>query len=174
MADPAEPIVSDRLRLREFRDDDLDVLAAMVGDPEQMTFYPRRKTRDEAAAWIRLNTGLYAARGFGTWLIEALPGRRFAGYTGIRPLDLDGVAEIEIGWHVHKDFWRQGVATEAARLVCDAAATRLRLSRLVALVHPDHTASRRVAENIGMRSERTTVLEDDYPAIVYAAELPRA
>jgi hypothetical protein len=28
-----------------------------------------------------------------------------------------------------------------------------------------------VAENIGMRRERTTVLEADYPAIVYAAAL---
>jgi RimJ/RimL family protein N-acetyltransferase len=165
--------MSDRLRLREFRDDDLDVLAAMVGDPEQMTFYPRPKTRDEAAAWIRLNTGLYATRGYGTWLIEALSDPCFAGYSGIRPLDLDGVAETEIGWHSHKRFWKQGIATEAARLVCDAAATRFGLARLVALVHPDHTASRRVAENVGMRRERTTVLEDDYPAIVYAVDLRR-
>jgi RimJ/RimL family protein N-acetyltransferase len=167
----SEPITSERLRLRQFRDDDLDVLAAMVGDDEQMTFYPRPKTRDEAAAWIRLNTGLYATHGFGTWLIEALPGARFAGYCGIRPLELDQVSEIEIGWHVRKHFWKQGVATEAATLVCDAAATLFGLSRLVALVHPDHTASRRVAENIGMRRERTTVLEADYPAIVYAAQL---
>jgi RimJ/RimL family protein N-acetyltransferase len=172
MADPAsEPIASDRLRLREFRDDDLDLLAAMVGDDEQMTFYPRPKTRDQAAAWIRLNTDLYATRGFGTWLIEALPRGRFAGYCGIRPLELDEVSEIEIGWHVHKHFWKQGVATEAAALVCNAAATRFGLARLVALVHPDHTASRRVAENVGMRRERMTVLEDDYPAIVYATEL---
>jgi RimJ/RimL family protein N-acetyltransferase len=167
----SEPIISERLRLRRFRDDDLDVLAAMVGDDEQMTFYPRPKTRDEAAAWIRRNTSLYATHGYGTWLIEALPDRRFAGYCGIRPLELDHVSEIEIGWHVHKHFWKQGIATEAATLVCDAAATRFGLARLVALVHPDHTASRRVAENVGMRQERTTVLEDDYPAIVYAAAL---
>jgi len=73
--------------------------------------------------------------------------------------------------HVHKRFWNQGIATEAASLVCWAAATRWRLSRLVALVHPDHLGSRRVAENVGMRAERTTVLEDDYPAIVYIAQL---
>ena len=162
--------MTDRLRLREFRDDDLDVLAAMVGDAEQMTFYPRPKTRVQAAAWIRRNLGLYATHGFGTWLIEALPGSRFAGYCGIRPLELEQVREIEIGWHVHKHFWNQGVATEAAALVCDAGATRFGVSRLIALVHPDHIASRRVAEKVGMRPERTTVLEEDYPAIVYAAD----
>ena len=164
-------LTSDRLRLREFRDDDLDVLAAMVADDDQMTFYPRPKTRDEAAAWIGLNRELYATRGFGTWLIELGPQASFAGYCGIRPLELEQVSEIEIGWHVHKQFWKQGIASEAASLVCRAAATRLELSRLVALVHPDHLGSRRVAENVGMRPERTTVLEDDYPAIVYVADL---
>jgi RimJ/RimL family protein N-acetyltransferase len=143
----------------------------MVADAEQMTFYPRPKTRDEATAWICLNRELYAARGFGTWLIELGPQSHFAGYCGIRPLELEQVSEIEIGWHVHKRFWNQGVATEAALLVCRAAAARWRLPRLVALVHPDHLGSRRVAENVGMRPERTTVLEDDYPAIVYVADL---
>jgi RimJ/RimL family protein N-acetyltransferase len=163
--------MSERLRLREFRDSDLDVLAAMVGDDEQMTFYPRPKTRDEAAAWIRRNRALYATHGFGTWLIELPPLARFAGYCGIRPLQLEEVSEVEIGWHVHKHFWNQGIATEAATLACQAAVTSFGISRLIALVHPDHVASRRVAENVGMRRERTTVLEGDYPAIVYAAEL---
>jgi RimJ/RimL family protein N-acetyltransferase len=163
--------MSHRLQLREFRDSDLDVLAAMVGDEDQMTFYPRPRTKDEAAAWIRRNHGFYAAHGFGSWLIEVLPRARFAGYCGIRPLQLDEVSEVEIGWHVHKRFWNQGIATEAAILACRAAATRFGLARLVALVHPDHVASRRVAENIGMGVERTTVLEDDYPALVYVAQL---
>ena len=37
----------------------------------------------------------------------------------------------------------------------------------MAIVHPDHIASRRVAESIGMRVETTTVLDDGYPAAVY-------
>jgi RimJ/RimL family protein N-acetyltransferase len=168
---PSGQLMSERLRLREFRDSDLDVLAAMVGDEEQTTFYPRPKTRDEAAAWIGRNRALYATHGFGSWLIELLPRLRFAGYCGIRPLELDGVSEVEIGWHVHKHFWNRGIATEAATLACTAAVGRFGISRVVALVHPDHVASRRVAENIGMRVERTTVLKEDYPAIVYAAEL---
>ena len=49
---------------------------------------------------------------------------------------------------------------------------RLGLLRLVAIIHPDHAASRRVAENIGMRGEETAVLDDDYPAVIYTAERP--
>ena len=163
--------MSERLRLREFRDSDLDALAAMVADAEQMTFYPRPKTRDEASAWIRRNRAHCETHGFGTWLIELLPGSRFAGYCGIRPLELDGVAEVELAWHVHKELWNQGVATEAATLARAAAASRFGIPRLIALVHPEHVASRRVAEHMGMRVERTAVLDGDYPAVVYATEL---
>lgn len=159
---------SARLRLREFRRDDLDVLAAMVADEEQMTFYRRPKTRDEAAAWIGLNIELYEARGFGIWLVEAAATSEFLGYCGIRPLELDGAAEIEIGWHTHKASWNRGVATEAATAARDLAFTRFAVPRLVAIIHPDHVASRRVAEKVGMRVARTAVLDEDYPALVYA------
>ncbi len=38
------------MRLREFVPGDIDELAAMVADPEQMSFYPRPRTRHEATA----------------------------------------------------------------------------------------------------------------------------
>jgi RimJ/RimL family protein N-acetyltransferase len=157
-----------RLKLREFSQNDLDDLAAMVADEEQMRFYPRPKTRDEASAWISRNLVLYRECGFGFWFIDSLPTSDFLGYCGIRPLALEGASEIEIGWHIKKTFWNQGVATEAAMAVRDLAFRRFALSRLVAIIHPDHIASRRVAENIGMHDEKTTILDDDYPAVIYA------
>lgn len=161
-----------RFRLREFDQDDLDDLAAMVADEDQMRFYPRPKTRDEASVWISRNLSLYEEYGFGFWFIESLPTSGFLGYCGIRPLALEGASETEIGWHTRKTSWNQGIATEAARAARDLAFGRFALSRLVAIVHPDHIASRRVAEKIGMHEERTTILDDDYPAAIYATELP--
>ena len=157
---------TERLRLREFRSDDLDDLAAMVGDEDQMGFYPAVRTRDEAAAWLNRNLTLYAEHGIGIWLIESAADSAFAGYCGIRPLDLEGAAETEIGWHVKKTFWNRGVATEAASAARDVAFGRFARTRLVALIPPGHIASRRVAEKIGMREERTTVFEDE-PAVIY-------
>jgi RimJ/RimL family protein N-acetyltransferase len=160
-----------RLRLREFRHDDLDELAAMVADEDQMRFYPRSKTRDESSAWISRNLALYRENGFGFWFIESIATSRFLGYCGIRPLALEGASEIEIGWHTKKTSWNQGIATEAAMASRDLAFTRFALPRLVAIIHPDHTGSRHVAENIGMHPEKTTVL-DDYPCVIYTAEAP--
>jgi RimJ/RimL family protein N-acetyltransferase len=160
---------TDRLKLREFSRDDLNDLAAMVADEEQMRFYPRAKTRAEASAWISRNLSLYEECGFGFWFIESPATSGLVGYCGIRPVDLEGASEIEIGWHVHKTRWNQGIATEAAMAVRQLAFGRFALLRLVAVIHPDHAASRRVAEKIGMRDEETTVFQGD-PAVIYATE----
>ena len=88
--DAAAILKTQRLRLREFAAEDLDVLATMVADQEQMRFYPRRRTRDEALAWIGRNLRLYEEYGFGFWLIESRPTSMFLGYCGIRPLAIEG------------------------------------------------------------------------------------
>jgi RimJ/RimL family protein N-acetyltransferase len=161
-------VETERLRLREFGKSDLQELAAMVADEDQMKFYSRTKTSDEASGWISWNIALYTECGFGSWLIASLETSDFLGYCGIRPLTLDGEPEIEIGWHTKKCQWGKGIATEAAMAVRDLAFARFRLSRLVAIIHPDHIASRRVAEKIGMLCERTTIVDGDYPAAIYS------
>ncbi len=163
---------SRRCALREFGRDDLDDLAAMVADEDQMRFYPRPKTRAEACAWISRNLSLYEEYGFGFWLIESLPTQGFLGYCGIRPRVIQDAPELEIGWHTKKTSWGRGIATEAATAARDLAFERFALSRLVAIIHPDHSASRRVAEKIGMHDEKTTILDDDYPAVIYTHSNP--
>jgi [ribosomal protein S5]-alanine N-acetyltransferase len=167
--DAAAILNTRRLRVREFAAEDLDVLAAMVADEEQMRFYPRRRTRDEAWAWISRNLRLYEEHGFGFWLIESRSTSMFLGYCGIRPLVIEGVWEMEIGWHTTKMAWNQGIATEVALAVRDLAFTRFSQPRLMALIHPDNLASRRVADKIGMCEQGTIVVEGD-PYVTYAIE----
>lgn len=152
---------TERFVLRRFVDGDLDELAAMVADNDQMRFYPRPKTREEASAWLSRNLELYRDPGYGIWLIESRTSSRFLGYCGIRPLALDDAAEVEIAWHVRKACWGRGVATETATAARDAAFGRFGVSRLVAIIPPEHGASRRVAEKIGMRYERATTVDGE-------------
>jgi RimJ/RimL family protein N-acetyltransferase len=158
-----------RLRLREFRWDDLDELASMVADEEQMRFYPGRRTRDEACAWIGRNLSLYDELGFGFWLIESRPTSAFLGYCGIRPLVVEGVSAMEIGWHTKKSSWNRGIASESAAGVRDLGFARFGQTQLVALIHPGHLASRRVAEKIGMREEGAIVFDGD-PYVTYVGD----
>ena len=165
------PVVlrTSRLTLREFTVDDIEVVTEMMADPDQMTLYPRPRTRDETQAWIARNLDLYGQHGFGFWLMEALDGHHFLGYCGIRPVDIDGVEEIEMGWHTKKQSWNRGFATEAAVGCRDLAFTRFEVARLVALIDPSNDPSRRVAEKIGMEFEREAAL-DGWPCLVYSVE----
>lgn len=90
----------------------------------------------------------------------------FAGYCGIRPLLLNGQREVELAWHVKKTHWNQGIATEAASVSMRLGFDHFGLSRLVAIIHPDNRASRRVAQKLGMAEERS-IIHDGEPTVVY-------
>ncbi|MGH2381445.1 MAG: GNAT family N-acetyltransferase, partial [Candidatus Limnocylindria bacterium] len=64
-----------RVVLREFTQADLDVLAAIMADKEQMSLYPRPGTRAETEEWIDRTIDLYEHRGF-RFLVDGI-WRRF-------------------------------------------------------------------------------------------------
>lgn len=146
-----------RLLLREFGNDDLDTYAAMLADPETMRFYPRPYSRDEARAFIEKNRHRYSANGFGVWVITERDTGVFLGDCGLAFTLVEGTPEVEIIWHVIRDRWRQGIATEAALAARDHAFGPLGLRRLVALVRPENLPSAGVARKIGMDVEREAV-----------------
>ena len=163
---------SARLTFRDMTPDDLDDLALLLGDPEVMTYYPRPKTREEAAQWIDWNRRLYRTRGYGLWRL-ATAGGEFAGDCGLTPQVVDGVAELEVGYHVRPALQGRGYATEAAAACRDFARTVLGASRLVAIIHPDNRPSQRVAEKIGLHPEKRATVHGGRDSIIYAAALDR-
>lgn len=160
-----------RLRLRQYTSDDLDDLAQMFADEELMRFYSRTKSREESLAWIDWNLGLYEERGFGLWALELRGTSEFIGDCGLTPQTVQGVTDVEIGWHTKRVHWSKGLATEAATACRDYALLRLGLSRLISIIHPDNVASRRVAEKIGMKVE-LEVPHGASPKVIYALESP--
>jgi RimJ/RimL family protein N-acetyltransferase len=156
-----------RLTFREMDANDLDDMAALLGDPDVMTYYPRPKTRPEAAQWIDWNRRLYRTRGYGLWLLATADGE-FAGDCGLTPQVVDGVTELEVGYHVRPALQGRGYATEAAAACRDFARTVLGASRLIAIIHPDNRPSQRVAEKIGLRPEKRSLVHGGREAIIYA------
>ena len=144
------PHPTSRLRFREMTPDDLDDMASLLGDPRAMAYYPAPKTRDEAAAWISWNQANYARHGYGLWIIETLDGG-FVGDCGLTWQNVNGRSELEVGYHVRVELQGVGYATEAAMACRDFARDVLDVSQLVAIIHPENVASRRVAEHLGMR-----------------------
>jgi RimJ/RimL family protein N-acetyltransferase len=162
---------SARLQFREMTLGDLDDMAALLGDPEVMAYYPAPKTRQQARQWIDWNRGLYHSRGFGLWAVTLKESGEFAGDCGLTPQIIDGREELEVGYHVLPAMQGRGYATEAAAAARDFARDVLRAPRLIAIVHPRNRPSQRVAEKIGLRPEKRTRSTAGNDVVVYAADL---
>jgi RimJ/RimL family protein N-acetyltransferase len=143
-----------------------------------MRFWPvidRRKTEH----WVEESLLNYARYGFGLWALTLRSSEEVIGDCGLDlihgledPEATEGGGPIQIGWHVRRDLWGQGLATEAARACRDYAFAQLHLAALHALIQPENTASRRVAEKIGMCLLRQ-VRHRDRMICLYGLQRPR-
>jgi len=148
---------TERLRAREMTLDDLDFVAAMLAHPEVMRFYPRRYSREEAWGWVERQLARYREHGLGLWLIEERAGGEPVGQVGLLVQRVNGALQPEVGYLVHRPFWRRGYATEAALATRDHAFCALDLPRVVSLIRPVNLPSQGVARKLGMRPEGTAL-----------------
>jgi RimJ/RimL family protein N-acetyltransferase len=168
---PLCPPPTERLAFRQMTADDLDDMAALLGDPELMRYYPTPKDRTEALNWINWNQDLYREHGFGLWLITLRSTGEFVGDCGLTPQLIEGVTDIEVGYHVRTDLQGQGYATEAAAACRDYAREALGAKRLIAIINPANTPSQRVAEKIGLPYERDAISRSGISIRLYASSL---
>ena len=88
------------------------------------------------------------------------------GDCGLTRQTVDGVDEIEIGYHVRRDLWGQVLAPEAAGACRDYGFDKLAAGRLISLIRPENLPSRRVAEKVGLTLWKEVVWRD-LPHCVY-------
>lgn len=154
-------LVTERLILRRWCDDDRRPFAEMNSDPEVMRFFPGSLTTDESDAFIeRIERG-FDENGFGLWAVE-LDGR-FTGFTGLnRTAFVTPIGpHVEIGWRFARWSWGHGYASEAARVVLADAFDRLELSDVYSFTTETNTRSESVMRRVGM--VRRADLDFDHP-----------
>src|ERR1700740_2300801 len=78
------------------------------------------------------------------------------GDCGITLQEVDGEHLREIGYHLRRDLWGQGLATEAARACRDYGFGELKADTLISLIRPENLPSRRVAERNSMKVWKET------------------
>jgi ribosomal-protein-alanine N-acetyltransferase len=93
----------------------------------------------------------WATRGWSVWALIDRASGRLIGECGLLPLPES--PDVELVYLLERDGWGRGLAAEAGREVLRCAFTRLGLPRVVAVTHPEHRASRRVMEKVGMSRE---------------------
>jgi len=158
-------IETERLILRPMVHADEQALAAVLVDAETMRWYPRPYTEEEVRQWIDRQIGRYRDGCGLLGMVEKRTGR-LIGDCGSTWQDVEGRMELEIGYHLNRERWSQGFATEAANAVIEDVFRRFRVDRLVAIIRPENVASRRVAEKNGMKLDRI-ILWRDYNHCIY-------
>lgn len=144
---------TERLALREWREDDAEPFMALAGDPEVVRFITGGVPleMDRLRALIGRQIDSQAERGWCRWALE------LKSEPGV-PIGFCGpgctfAPEIELGWWIRRDLWGQGLATEAANEALRICFEVIGFSRIISAIHPDNVASARVAAKIGMRRD---------------------
>lgn len=165
---------TNRLLLRELTLDDVDALNAILSDPVAMEHYPKPHDREMTAEWIRRNLVRYAEHGFGLWAVILKATGELIGDCGLTYQHVNGVDELEIGYHIARPLWNKGYATEAASGCRDYVSDVLKRDRVISWMRPTNHSSRRVAEKVGMTLEKETTDRNGFPAVVYSMSFKQA
>ncbi len=159
-----------RLIVRHYTPGDLDDVAEILANPEVFWWAKEPFTRDRARLWLDEEMGYVRTMGMGRYAVVLKETGRVIGGVGLVPRDLATGKEIEIGYHLHRDRWGRGYASEAAQACLDhAAETGLR--RVIALIYVDNPRSEAVARRLGMTPEGRLTWAG-LPHLMWAIELP--
>jgi len=139
-----------RLILREFVPEDAEALAQVLSDPGTMRHYPAPIDRIGVNEWIERNRRRYADDGVGLCAKLLKATSELIGDCGIIRQQVEREWLYEIGYHLRRDLWKRGLATEAAIACREWGFTHLPADRLISLIRPENLPSCRVAERNGM------------------------
>jgi RimJ/RimL family protein N-acetyltransferase len=148
-------IETERLILRDFRDDDWPDMLAYWVDPRYQRHYAEVADPEEM---VRGLVGWFVAqqieRPRRKWQLAVTlkDDGRFVGNCGVRITDPE-LREGDIGYELHPDYWGRGYATEAARAVLRFGFEQAGLHRVWAECVADNVGSQRVLEKLGLRRE---------------------
>jgi RimJ/RimL family protein N-acetyltransferase len=160
---------TDRLILRMWREEDFAAYARICADPLVMRYLGGKPyTRLEAWRHMAYIVGHWQLRGYGHWAVEEKASGLMIGRLGLQ--NPEGWPGFEIGWALARECWGKGYATEGARTVLEHAFTEMKSEHVISLIHPENTASIRVAEKLGEKVEgQTEVLGID--VLIYGISL---
>ena len=115
-----------------------------------MRYYPAPHDRAGVEQWIARNRRRYAEDGVGLWAMVLKATGEMIGDCGIIRQEVEGQSFYEIGYHLRRDLWGQGLATEAAVACREWGFAHLEVDCLISLIRPENVPSQRVAERNGM------------------------
>ncbi len=147
------PRLTARLEIREYTLADLDDVARIFADPELALGGGEPLTREQSRAWLEEEIAYVRRDGTGRYAVVLRETGDVAGGAGLVRRELEDGVEVELGYHLRRDLWGRGLATEAA-LACVAEARERGLPRLILFIEPGNARSAAVARRAGFAPVR--------------------
>ncbi|HWR22431.1 MAG TPA: GNAT family N-acetyltransferase [Feifaniaceae bacterium] len=148
---------SERLRFRRMTEADFSDLCGLLQDADVMYAWEHGFSREEARGFMERTLARYATDGFGHFAAIEKETGAFTGVIGPIIEVVEDVPYTGLGYLLKKEYWGRGYATEGAKACMDYAFTVLGAETVIAEIRLENLPSRRVAERLGMRVERTFV-----------------
>ena len=155
MLDKTIKIETDRLVMRPFTLEDKDAIFEVMKDKDMYLYSPDEpwESSENAEEFINLAIRLYnddhhTFKHF--FAVTVKESGTIIGICGIGGIAYDRTKN-EVFYHIGKNYWGNGYATEAAKAMLDYAFGNLELKKIIAAVHPDNIASNRVIKKIGLK-----------------------
>jgi RimJ/RimL family protein N-acetyltransferase len=165
-------LTTERLLLRQWQDDDVELLYEIAVQPEYLATMPAKTFAQtcEQVEWFRR---CWRDDGYCQWAACDLESGRLIGRIGLLrhhdwPLVYRPVPEV--GWVLHRDWWGRGLATEGGRAGVEAWREHLTGEpRLYSFTLPRNLRSRAVMERLGF-THRGETHWHRYDTVWYAVE----
>jgi 3-dehydroquinate dehydratase/shikimate dehydrogenase len=158
-------VTTERLLLRQWREDDLAPFAKLNADPRVMEYFPKLQTREESDASVKRFSDHIQQYGWGLWAASLLETDEFIGFIGLQPVPFQAAftPAVEIGWRLAFEHWGKGYATEGAKAALQYGFEKLHLQDIVSFTATGNMRSRAVMERIGMHHESNN--DFDHPKL---------
>ena len=140
---------SERLICRRWLASDVPMIFKVYSDPEVARWIDDGSpiTEKETRAWLDVTGRNYLNRGYGMFALRDKGSGETAGFLGlVHPGDQ---IDPEIKYAFHRALWGRGLASEIVEATVSYCATTLGLTKIVATVAPENTASQKVLGKAG-------------------------
>lgn len=143
------PLVTERLAIRPLVLSDADALFAVWSDPEVMRYIPAPPATSVDEVRASITKRMETPGPLGAWAVSRRDDLTVVGIVALVPVARIG-PEVEIAYHLRRDAWGRGYATEAAAACVAYGRDEAGLARILGLTFAENVASQRVLAKIGM------------------------
>ena len=143
------------IRSWNFEESDRRAFHELNSDKQIMQYFPFTRSRRVADEVLQKLTDFAKRDGYG-WAAICLRGiDQPIGFAGLSKVNFEAnfTPATEIGWRILPRYWKQGIASEAARALIAHGFEDLHLERIVSFAVPQNIGSIAVMKKIGMSAD---------------------